>query len=81
MDQPSLFSGQDQKPDYVDRSSEKKKPVEWQADQFAAILLMPRELVKLDTRRNFRPLRPSLTGPGSPAVEPGVPPGLNGYRE
>jgi Zn-dependent peptidase ImmA (M78 family) len=28
------------------RSSEKKKPVEWQADQFAASLLMPRELVK-----------------------------------
>lgn len=46
MDQPSLFPNQVQKPDYVCRSSEKKKPVEWQADQFAANLLMPRELVK-----------------------------------
>jgi hypothetical protein len=46
MGQPSLFSGQDQNPDYVCRSSEKKKPVEWQADQFAANLLMPRDLVK-----------------------------------
>jgi Zn-dependent peptidase ImmA (M78 family) len=46
LNQPSLFSDQDQKPDYVCRSSEKKKPVEWQADQFAASLLMPRELVR-----------------------------------
>ena len=44
--QPSLLPEFDQKPDYVCRSSEKKKPVEWQADQFAANLLMPRELVK-----------------------------------
>lgn len=46
MNQPSLFPEHDPKPDYVCRSSEKKKPVEWQADQFAANLLMPRELVK-----------------------------------
>jgi Zn-dependent peptidase ImmA (M78 family) len=46
MDQPVLFADQEQKPDYVCRSSEKKKPVEWQADQFAANLLRPRELVK-----------------------------------
>lgn len=46
MDQPGLFADQELKPDYVCRSSEKKKPVEWQADQFAANLLMPRELVK-----------------------------------
>src|SRR5438128_1362815 len=46
MDQPGLFADQEQKPDYVCRSSEKKKPVEWQADQFAANLLMPRDLVK-----------------------------------
>lgn len=44
-DQPSLFPDQEQKPDYVCRSSEKKKPVEWQADQFAANLLMPRHFV------------------------------------
>jgi hypothetical protein len=46
MDQPSLFPDQEQKPDYICRSSEKKKPVEWQADQFAANLLMPRDMVK-----------------------------------
>ena len=46
MSQPSLFSNLDQKPDYVCRSSEKKKPVEWQADQFAASLLMLCALVK-----------------------------------
>jgi hypothetical protein len=32
-------------PDVVCRSSERKKPVEWQADTFAAHLLMPRRLV------------------------------------
>lgn len=59
MDQPSLFSDQEQKPDYVCRSSEKKKPVEWQADQFAANLLMPRGLVKQawqEWRGNLQPI-------------------------
>jgi len=46
LDQPSLFSDPEALPDYVCRSSEKKKPVEAQADRFAANLLMPRELVK-----------------------------------
>jgi hypothetical protein len=46
LDQQGLFADQEQKPDYVCRSSEKKKPVEWQADQFAANLLMPRDLVR-----------------------------------
>lgn len=45
MDQPSLFPDQEQKPDYVCQSSEKKKPVEWQADTFAACVLMPRKLI------------------------------------
>lgn len=59
LDQPSLFPDQEQKPDYVCRSSEKKKPVEWQADQFAANLLMPRELVKKawqEWRGNLEPI-------------------------
>lgn len=59
LNQPSLFSEQDQKPDYVCRSSEKKKPVEWQADQFAANLLMPRDLVMqswLQWRGNANPI-------------------------
>lgn len=40
-----LFDDGTQKPDVVCRSSERKKPVEWQADTFAAYLLMPRKLV------------------------------------
>ncbi|GIW56287.1 MAG: hypothetical protein KatS3mg082_2748 [Nitrospiraceae bacterium] len=57
--QPSLLPEFDQRPDYVCRSSEKKKPVEWQADQFAANLLMPRELVKKawqEWRGNLEPI-------------------------
>jgi Zn-dependent peptidase ImmA (M78 family) len=46
--QPSerlLFGDGTPKPDVVCRSSERKKPVEWQADNFAGCLLMPRKLV------------------------------------
>lgn len=41
----ALFDDGTRKPDVVCRSSERKKPVEWQADTFAASLLMPRKLV------------------------------------
>lgn len=40
-----LFEDGSQKPDVVCRSSERKKPVEWQADAFAARLLMPRKMI------------------------------------
>lgn len=40
-----LFDDGSPKPDVVCRSSEQKKPVEWQADAFAANLLMPRKFV------------------------------------
>lgn len=40
-----LFEDGSQKPDVVCRSSEGRKPVEWQADAFAARLLMPRKLI------------------------------------
>jgi Zn-dependent peptidase ImmA (M78 family) len=44
----------------VCRSSERKKPVEWQADTFAAHLLMPRRLVYAEWSRfregNDRPV-------------------------
>lgn len=40
-----LFDDGSTRPDVVCRSSERKKPVEWQADAFAAYLLMPRRLV------------------------------------
>lgn len=44
-DQSKLF-GADGKPAYVCRSTEAKKPVEWQADYFAAHLLMPAVLLR-----------------------------------
>ena len=40
-----LFDNGTPKPDMVCRSSERKKPVEWQADAYAANLLMPRKLI------------------------------------
>lgn len=40
-----LFDDGSPTPDVVCRSSERKKPVEWQADAFAANLLMPRKFV------------------------------------
>jgi Zn-dependent peptidase ImmA (M78 family) len=40
-----LFDDGTRKPDVVCRSSERKKPVEWQADTFAAFVLMPRKLI------------------------------------
>lgn len=40
-----LFDDGSPKPDVVCRSSERKKLVEWQADAFAANLLLPRKLV------------------------------------
>jgi hypothetical protein len=43
--QPRLFDDGERMPDVVCRSSDRKKPVEWQADAFAANLLMPKSLV------------------------------------
>jgi hypothetical protein len=43
--QRDLFDGEP-KPSYICRSTEKKLPVEWQADCFAASLLMPYKLVR-----------------------------------
>lgn len=41
-----LFGGSQSPPDHICRSTEKKRPVEWQADNFAAQLLMPRKMVR-----------------------------------
>lgn len=43
--QKDLFDGEP-KPSYICRTTEKKVPVEWQADCFAACLLMPYKLVR-----------------------------------
>ncbi|HBJ38777.1 MAG TPA: hypothetical protein DDZ51_29305 [Planctomycetaceae bacterium] len=40
-----LFDDGSPRPDVVCRSSERKRPVEWQADAFAASLLMPKKLI------------------------------------
>ena len=40
-----FFEDRTPQPDVVCRSSERKKPVEWQADNFAGCLLMPRKLI------------------------------------
>lgn len=43
---PTLFGNGASVPAFVCRTSEKKAPAEWQADQFAARLLMPTRLVR-----------------------------------
>lgn len=43
--QRELFPDGSVRPDVVCRSSQRREPVEWQADQFAACLLMPRRVV------------------------------------
>ena len=41
----ALFDKHSEKPAYVCRTTEQKRPVEWQADVFSANLLMPRKMV------------------------------------
>lgn len=43
--QQSLFDNQQERPAYICRTTQRKQPVEWQADVFSANLLMPREMV------------------------------------
>lgn len=43
--QKSLLPESDTTPAYICRSTERAKPVEWQANYFAACLLMPRKMV------------------------------------
>jgi hypothetical protein len=57
--QLGLFEETDTKPAYVCRSSEKGKPIEWQANFFAAHLLMPTEIVRREWeswRGNYDPI-------------------------
>ncbi len=42
----NLFENGSSPPDHICRSTDRKRPVEWQADTFAARLLMPRKLVR-----------------------------------
>lgn len=43
--QRALFDKQSEKPAYICRTTQRKRPVEWQADVFSANLLMPRKMV------------------------------------
>lgn len=51
INQPSVLAQIEEKPDYICRTSERKVRVEWQADQFAAYLLMPRALVRQEWQK------------------------------
>jgi hypothetical protein len=53
--------GQPARPAMVCRSGKKKEPAEWQADQFAARLLMPESDVRT-TARALHPERPAMVG-------------------
>ena len=44
--QPTLFDMSDGKPSLICRSSSAKEPMEWQADFFASLLLMPEMMVR-----------------------------------
>jgi hypothetical protein len=57
--QVSLFDEQVQ-PAIVCRSSDAKEPIEWQADFYAACLLMPRRLVYAIWRERFGSLHPFI---------------------
>ena len=56
-EQPSLFGTVVIEP-IVCRTTSKKKPIEWQADNFAAYLLMPKEMVFQVWRDRFGDLKP-----------------------
>lgn len=43
--QQALFDKQSDKPAYICRTTQRKQPVEWQADVFSANLLMPRTMI------------------------------------
>lgn len=59
---PTLFGPAASVPAFICRSSEKKAPAEWQADQFSAGLLMPRHLVKAAFRAACGELAIELEG-------------------
>ena len=69
--QVSLFDEQAQ-PAIVCRSSSAKEPIEWQADFYAACLLMPRRLVYAIWRERFGSLHPFIYewNRGNPAFAP-----------
>lgn len=60
--QPSLLD-QDCEPKFICRLSQAKEPVEWQADYFAASLLMPRDMVFAFWKQCFPDDRPRVLNP------------------
>lgn len=53
-----MFAGDEPKPAVICRSSQKKTPIEWQADYFSSCLLMPRQLVLDAWSARFGSLKP-----------------------
>jgi Zn-dependent peptidase ImmA (M78 family) len=56
----------------VCRSSQAKKPVEWQADFYASCLLMPRKLVMAAWDEMFPDRKPRVIAPAVPVEHPFV---------
>lgn len=56
--QRKLFDESAEKPAYICRSSARKERVEWQADFFAACLLMPREMIEKAWEQQHGSLKP-----------------------
>jgi hypothetical protein len=69
--QDPLFGGASE-PSVVCRANSRKAPIEWQADAFAAHLLMPKEMVARAWRRSYGDLAPHFVGgqnvPASPVT-------------
>jgi len=66
LHQPSLFHG-DSEPTIVCRKSQAKERIEWQADFFAACMLMPRDMVLSAWKARFGDTRTRVAQPGDDA--------------
>lgn len=56
--QVAMFSDDEPKPTVICRTSQKKEPIEWQADYFSSCLLMPRQCVLDAWSDRFGSLKP-----------------------
>ncbi|MEW8333882.1 MAG: ImmA/IrrE family metallo-endopeptidase, partial [Candidatus Thiodiazotropha sp.] len=56
--QAAMFTDREPEPTVICRTSQKKAPVEWQADYFSSCLLMPRQCVLDAWSKRFGSLKP-----------------------
>ena len=66
------MSNEPAQPSIVCRSSQAKKPIEWQADFYASCLLMPRKLVMAAWDEMFPDRKPRVPQPRTPVNHPFV---------